>query len=175
MPAAPAAKKTEVSLSRALRLAKRLKGQIGQVTSKIQEANCTQEGHEVRDVNALYAQRQEMIAALVDLKMALSTANHANNAEGQRLILAISEVKGEIAMWEGMETKNGEFNEGYRSERPVKYTSQITEAARDARVLALQSQLEDMQERLESFNGRSRIAVDDRVVSLQWGPATAAE
>jgi len=175
MPAPANHPKTEVSLSRALRLAKRLKGQISQVTSKIQECNSTQAGHEVRNVETLYAQRQEMVNALVDLKLALSTANHANNAEGQRLILAISEVKGEIAMWDGMDTKNGEFNEGYRTERPVQYTAQIKDTDRDARVLVLQSQLEEMQERLESFNGRSRIAVDDRVVTLQWATVAAAK
>ena len=87
-----------MKLHKALKLRKKLVGDIARLKIQIQTKNSYSEGSlnaEKYNVNALYLQLQEKINQLIGLKYAINEANR----EIQANIYTISEYKALIAFW----------------------------------------------------------------------------
>ena len=149
-----------ITLAKALKLKNRLAGRVAKLTADIQAHNSTQQGADAPDVPALYARRAEAVAALVDLKAALTQANRPI----QRDIYALAEKKAEIALLAGLETKHGTFREGYATADTV-YVAQLRKADVDARTTALEADIDALQDKLDGFNHDTRLGVDPEVIA----------
>ena len=147
-----------ITLAKALKLKNRLAGRVAKLTADVQAHNSKQQGADTVDVPALYARRAESVARLVDLKAAISQANRPI----QRDIYALAEKKAEISLLAGLDTKHGTFKEGYATTDTV-YVAQLRKTEVDARTLALEAEIDAIQDKLDGFNHDTRLAIDAAV------------
>ena len=143
-----------MKLQKALKLRKKLVGDIARLKIQIQTKNSYSEGSlnaEKYNVNALYLLLQEKINQLIGLKYAINEANR----EIQANIYTISEYKALIAFWnevsvvEGLQI-SGHF--GYSEAKPVNFKVQIDEATRNQMVAEFQKKVDALQEEIDTFN-----------------------
>ena len=143
-----------MKLHKALKLRKKLVGDIARLKIQIQTKNSYSEGSlnaEKYNVNALYLLLQEKINQLIGLKYAINEANR----EIQANIYTISEYKALIAFWnevsvvEGLQI-SGHF--GYSEAKPVNFKVQIDEATRNQMVAEFQKKVDALQEEIDTFN-----------------------
>ena len=155
------AETTNINLAKALKLKNRLAGRITKLTQTIQTYNSTQEKAEQIDVRAAYAQRADLVQRLTDLKVAVSQAN----SPIQRDIFVLAELKAEIALLVALNTKHGTVIEGYPASGPVAYLAQFRKADVDAMTTELESRIDALQDKLDTFNATTSIAVDRNTVT----------
>ena len=143
-----------MKLHKALKLRKKLVGDIARLKTQIQVKNSYTEGSldaEKYNVPKLYKELQDKINELIGLKYAINEANH----EIQANIYTISEYKALIAFWnevsvvEGLQI-SGHF--GYSEAKPVNYKAQIDEATRNQMVIEFQVKVDALQEEIDTFN-----------------------
>ncbi len=149
-----------ITLAKALKLKNRLAGRVAKLTTDIQQHNSKQQGADTVDVPALYARRSEAVARLVDLKAAISQANRPI----QRDIYALAEKKAEIAMLAGLDAQHGSFMEGHGT-TPTVYVAQVRKAEVDTRTLALETDIDALQDKLDGFNHDTRLAIDPGILA----------
>jgi hypothetical protein len=111
-----------------------------------------------------------MVRHLVDLKAAITLAN----APVQAVIYELAEGKALIAMLNGLNTKHGAFIKGY-SGTGVSYVAQLRRSDINDEVRQLQTELDRMQDQLDTFNHTTRIAVSRESMSIADGKKPASE
>ena len=146
----------QITLAKALKLKNRLAGKIAKLTLTVQTYNSTQEAAERIDVRAAYEQRADLVRRLTDLKHAIARAN----APIQRDIFDLAELKAEVTLLAGLNTKHGTFLEGYPTAGTVAYVAQFRKADVDAMTDALETKIDALQDKLDTFNAQTTIAVD---------------
>lgn len=147
---------TTVNLAKALKLKNRLAGRIAKLTQNVQNYNSTQEKAEQIDVRAAYTERADLVRRLTDLKAAVALAN----APVQRDIFLLAELKAEVTLLTGLNTKHGTVIEGYPTSGPVAYIAQFRKTEVDAMVADLEERIDALQDRLDAFNATTTIAVE---------------
>lgn len=150
-----------VTLAKALKLKNRLAGKVAKLTATVQGYNSTQQTGEQIDVRAAFAERADLVRRLTDLKHAVARANGAI----QRDIFDLAELKAEVALLAGLNTKHGTFLEGYPAAGQVAYVAQYRKADVDAMTDALESKIDALQDKLDTFNAQTVIAVDTATVA----------
>src|SRR3989304_7125363 len=127
-----------MKLYKALKLKKKLIGEISALRSKIQEKNSYAVGSLNPDnynVPNLYRDLNEKINSLVDLKVAINSANIGIRDK----IFVLSELKALISMLKVLPTTEGIHpGGGFRGEVDREYKAQFSEAECDAMVIGLQ-------------------------------------
>jgi hypothetical protein len=159
-----------ITLAKALKVKNRLAGLVARLDSEIRSYNSVQETAEQHDVRELYRRRKAMVRHLVDLKAAVTLAN----APVQPLIYELAELKALIALLNSLNTKHGKFVEGH-STTAVGYVSQLRRGDVNDEVLRLQSQIDRMQDQLDTFNHATRITVSSETVSVADGKTPAPQ
>lgn len=154
----------EITLAKALKVKNRLAGVISKLDQEIRAYNSVQEGAEKHDVRDLYHRRKAMVRHLVALKAAITLAN----APVQAVIYELAELKALIALLNGLETKHGTFVEGY-STTAVGYVCQLRRGDVNDEVVRLQSDIDRMQDQLDTFNHVTKIAVASDTMSVADG------
>lgn len=150
----------KVSIARALTLKKRLVGRLNVVNSRIQSNNSRVQGSQANyDVAALMQQRAEMIAALIDLKVAIQVTNRPILGDIYRL----SEAKTEMAFYAGLDTKAGqEINLYGRADMQMPiYEAVVSRTEADEKAIALEQEIDTIQQKLESFNHTTQVEIPD--------------
>ena len=140
-----------MKLHKALKLRKKLVGDIARLKVQIQTKNSYSEGSlnaEKYNVNTLYLLLQEKINQLIGLKYAINEANR----EIQANIYTISEYKALIAFWNEVPVKEGTQIVGYSDGTTINYLVQIDEAKRNEMVAEFQIKVDALQEEIDTFN-----------------------
>jgi hypothetical protein len=149
-----------ITLAKALKLKNRLAGRVTKLTTDIQTYNSVQDGAERLDVHAKFEERAALVRRLVDLKLAIAQAN----APIQRPIFELAEMKAEVALLTGLNTKHGTFLEGYPTAGQVTYVAGFRKADVDRLVEALERRIDALQDRLDAFNNTTTVGVDRATV-----------
>lgn len=151
-----------INLAKALKLKNRLAGRIAKLTLAVQLYNSTQEKAEQIDVRLAYTGRADLVRRLTDLKLAIAQAN----APIQRDIFALGEMKAEVTLLTGLNTKHGTVIEGYPTSGAVSYIAQFRKGEVDAMTTALETRIDALQDKLDTFNASTTIAVDRDTVAV---------
>ena len=156
-----------MKLHKALKLRKKLVGDIARLKVQIQTKNSYTEGSldAVKyNVNTLYLLLQEKINQLIGLKYAINEANR----EIQANIYTISEYKALIAFWNEVPVKEGKQIVGYSDVTTMNYFVQIDEATRNQMVTEFQIKVDALQEEIDTFNYTTDIPWgEEEIVPIQ--------
>jgi hypothetical protein len=153
----------QITLAKALKIKNRLVGRLAKVQADIQMFNSVPEGQAGQvDVPALVQNREALVEAIVGLKTAINDANR----EAQRDIYALAEKKGTAQFLAGVCTRHGPQPPVYPSTVEVNYVAALKKADVDAQVARLETDIDQLQDRLDQFNHDRKIEVDGRTLEL---------
>ena len=151
----------EITLAKALKVKNRLTGRLAKVQADIQAYNSVPEGQAGQvNVPALMKTREELVGALVSLKTATNDANR----EAQQDIYDLAEKKATAQFLAGLNTRHGPQPPVYPSTTEVIYVAALKKADVHALVAGLESEIDQLQDRLDQFNHVHRIEVDGRTL-----------
>jgi hypothetical protein len=149
------AERVEVTLARALKLKNRLAGRLAKLDNTFENYNSVPAGADRLDIKALYAERGQLVAQLIELKVAINAANQPV----QRTIYELGELKSLVALLTRTSTKHGKVVEGYHGNE-IEYVAQFRKADVDREVRRLEVRIDRLQEQLDAFNHRTTISLD---------------
>ena len=153
----------EITLAKALKVKNRLTGRLAKVQADTQAYNSVPEGQADQvNVPVLMQAREELVGALVSLKTATNDANR----EAQRDIYLLAETKATAQFLAGLNTRHGPQPPVYPSTTEVIYVAALKKADVHALVAGLESEIDQLQDRLDQFNHVHRIEVDGRTLEL---------
>ena len=153
----------EITLAKALKIKNRLTGRLAKVQSDIQAYNSVPEGQADQvNVPALMQTRAELVGALLGLKTAINEANR----EAQRDIYDLAEKKGTVQFLAGVCTRHGPQPPVYPATIEVNYIAALKKADVDGQVARLETEIDQLQDRLDQFNHDRKIEVDGRTLEL---------
>jgi len=152
-----------ITLAKALKVKNRLTGRLAKVQTDIQAYNSVPVGQADQvNVPALLKTREELVAALVSLKTAINDANR----EAQRDIYDLAEKKATAQFLAGVNTRHGQQPPVYPSTIEVNYIAALKKADVDALVVRLESEIDQLQDKLDQVNHAHQIEVDGRLLEL---------
>lgn len=140
-----------MKLHKALKLRKKLTGDIARLKAQIQSKNSYIAGSlnpEKYSVRKIYSELQAKIDELVGLKYAINEANH----EIQDKIYRLSEYKALIAFWNDVSVQEGTQTISTYSDKTQEYVVQIDEENRNKMVAEFQVKVDALQEEIDTFN-----------------------
>ena len=140
-----------MKLHKALKLRKKLVGDIARLKVQIQTKNSYTEGSldaGKYNVPKLYEELKNKINDLIGLKYVINEANR----EIQANIYTISEHKALIAFWNEVPVKEGKQMVGYSDITTIEYYVQIDEATRNQMIAEFQTKVDALQEEIDTFN-----------------------
>src|SRR5262249_28078630 len=105
-----------------------------------------------------------------DLKTAITQAN----VPVQSTIYSLAELKSLIALLQGLNTKHGGFVEGYAG-TTVQYVAQLRRGEVNDEVRRLEAEIDRLQDRLDTFNHTTRIAVSSATLAIADGKVPSAD
>jgi len=150
-----------MKLYKALKLRKKLIGEIAQLKSKIQQKNSYMVGSlnpEKYNVQKLYDELGGKIDLLTGLKFAINEANR----EIQSKIYVIAEYKALIAFWNSVNTTEGMQEAGrFGSESLREYKAQVDDETRNKYVADFQKRVDAIQEEIDTYNYTTEIPWDE--------------
>lgn len=142
-----------MNITKALKQKNKLVSKTNEYILHVSTYNSIQEGT-TRPYDAREALEKAM--ASVDELVALKTAIHKANVKVYDKIFKLAELKSLVSKLKGLDCKEG-MHQSYRMESPMKYTSQISIVEKDQLIEKLESQIEMLQEELESHNAKTKI------------------
>jgi soluble P-type ATPase len=138
-----------MKLYKALKLKKKLTGEIASLKLLILSKNSYVEGSKVNYVvTELYDELLVKINALVDLKMSINAAN----ADIQESIYNLAELKGMISFWQQMPTAEGVISNTYSEAAAKTYVATFNEVFKDNLIKNLQTDVDTIQEEIDTYN-----------------------
>ncbi len=147
-----------MKLQRALKLRKKLTGEICDLKGQIQMKNSYMEGSldpQKFNVPKMYDDLLKKIDELVSLKFAINQAN----SEIQSLIYTLSEYKALISFWKSTPVEEGEQPYSRYGESGVrKYHAQIDEIERNKMIETFQNRVDAIQEEIDTYNYTTEIS-----------------
>lgn len=152
-----------ITLAKALKMKNRLAGRLTDAQANIDAYNSVLEGRvgEV-DVAKLWEFRKQLVDGLITLKTAISDANNKQRRE----LFEIEEVRGTIAFLKGLNTRHGsEPAYGLQGTDQI-YVATLKKKDVDAEVKRLETRLDELQDKIDAYNGMSQIEVDERIFDL---------
>ena len=150
--------KKQVSIARALKEKNRVAGRLAKAREIIQQENSKDKSLPRRvDVEATYAEAKMLEARLVAIKSAIAQANNPIVAK----IIELDEVKSEIAFLNGINVKEGRFEEVAYANKIVRDIEAVVGQARVlAEVAELQKRADALQDALDEFNASTKIEIE---------------
>jgi len=147
----------KTTISKALRVKKRLVEQIRQHTALIRSNNSVLAGNEP-DCNVVHeiAERRRTSQRLVGVKIAIETAS----APIRHLILTLSEKKDEIAMLRALDCTKGKKAKPYSGDAE-EYSAVISDTDRRRYVTEIESEIDNLQEMIDEFNAAHKLEIPD--------------
>ena len=138
-----------MKLYKALKLRKKLVGEISKIKEQICSKNSYLEGKPLRyDVHFLTTTLNEKTNELIKLKCAINKTNNVIQSDIYRL----AELKGLVIMWNGVSVNEGEQTFGYGEKTVLNFKVQVNEEERDVMLAKIQQEIDDIQEKLDTFN-----------------------
>jgi len=156
----------KVSIAKLLKTKNRLASEINRVKGKIIEHNIFTQDKEdgnalpAVDVNLLVSELNTLTNKLVQVKSAINTANVKSSDK----IFRLAELKGQIALFDKLNTNEGLERDFYSRDSFNVRKAQINITQKDKIVKELIKQCENLQDELDEFNQSHRIEIDDDVL-----------
>ena len=153
-----------MKLYKALKLKKKLVGEIARLKSNIQTKNSYMEGSlnaTKYSVPKMYEELLEKIDELTGLKFAINEANR----EIQAQIYTLGEYKALIAFWNGVSTTEGTQIHGFSNSVSAEYKVQVDEEAKNQYIKKFQDRVDAIQEEIDTYNYTTDIAWDELPVA----------
>ena len=150
--------KKQVSIARALKEKNRVAGRLAKAREIIQQENSKDKSLPRRvDVEASYAEAKMLEARLVAIKSAIAQANNPIVAK----IIELDELKSEIAFLNGLNVKEGRFEEVSYGNKIVRDIEAVVGQARVlAEVAELQKRADALQDALDEFNASTKVEIE---------------
>ncbi|MBQ6924111.1 MAG: hypothetical protein IJQ73_05680 [Kiritimatiellae bacterium] len=150
--------KKQVSIARALKEKNRVAGRLAKAREIIQQENSKDKSLPRRvDVEATYAEAKMLEARLVAIKSAIAQANNPIVAK----IIELDELKSEIAFLNGLNVKEGRFEEVSYGNKIVRDIEAVVGQARVlAEVVELQKRADALQDALDEFNASTKVEIE---------------
>ena len=150
--------KKQVSIARALKEKNRVAGRLAKAREIIQQENSKDKSLPRRvDVEATYAEAKMLEARLVAIKSAIAQANNPIVAK----IIELDELKSEIAFLNGLNVKEGRFEEVSYGNKIVRDIEAVVGQARVlAEVAELQNRADALQDALDEFNASTKVEIE---------------
>ncbi len=150
--------KKQVSIARALKEKNRVAGRLAKAREIIQQENSKDKSLPRRvDVEATYAEEKMLEARLVAIKSAIAQANNPIVAK----IIELDELKSEIAFLNGLNVKEGRFEEVSYGNKIVRDIEAVVGQARVlAEVAELQKRADALQDALDEFNASTKVEIE---------------
>ena len=150
--------KKQVSIARALKEKNRVAGRLAKAREIIQQENSKDKSLPRRvDVEASYAEAKMLEARLVAIKSAIAQANNPIVAK----IIELDELKSEIAFLNGLNVKEGRFEEVSYGNKIVRDIEAVVGQARVlAEVTELQKRADVLQDALDEFNASTKVEIE---------------
>lgn len=150
--------KKQVSIARALKEKNRVAGRLAKAREIIQQENSKDKSLPRRvDVEATYAEAKMLEARLVAIKSAIAQANNPIVAK----IIELDELKSEIAFLNGLNVKEGRFEEVSYGNKIVRDIEAVVGQARVlAEVAELQKRADALQDALDEFNASTKVEIE---------------
>jgi hypothetical protein len=150
--------KKQVSIARALKEKNRVAGRLAKAREIIQQENSKDKSLPRRvDVEATYAEAKMLEARLIAIKSAIAQANNPIVAK----IIELDEVKSEIAFLNGINVKEGRFEEVSYGNKIVRDIEAVVGQARVlAEVAELQKRADALQDALDEFNASTKVEIE---------------
>ena len=147
-----------VSIARALKEKNRVAGRLAKAREIIQQENSKDKSLPRRvDVEATYAEAKMLEARLVAIKSAIAQANNPIVAK----IIELDELKSEIAFLNGLNVKEGRFEEVSYGNKIVRDIETVVGQARViAEVAELQKRADALQDALDEFNASTKVEIE---------------
>lgn len=153
----------EITLAKALKVKNRLAGRLAKVQTDIQTYNSVLEGQADQvNVTALVQTRHELVEALITVKTAINDANR----EIQRAIYDLAEKKASVQFFNGVCTRHGAQPSSYPGQPDYIYVATLKKADVDAQVQRLEKEIDMLQDQIDSFNHRTTVEADGRILEL---------
>lgn len=168
-----------MKLHKALKLRKKLIGEIAQLKAQIQVKNSYLIGSlnaEKYNVPKLYETLLQKVDELTGLKFVINEANR----EIQSKIYVLAEYKALISFWNGVSTAEGtQESGGFRfGEATREYKVQVDEETRNKYVKDFQTRVDALQEEIDTFNYTTDIPwgdLSDDIVQPELEPEKPVE
>ncbi len=145
-----------ISLAKALKYQKRVAERISKISQNIASSNSIVEGNERdTDIGAAIKERLRLVNHLVELKVKKNRANSTIQED----IFRLAELKGEITFLNGISTTHGKSSERW-SEEEVRYVAHLRKVDIDKNVLALEAEIDRIQDRIDKHNHITMIEID---------------
>lgn len=155
-----------MKLHKALKLRKKLVGEIAQLKTEIKEKNSYLVGSlnpEKYNVPELYKELMEKIVQLTGLKFVINEANR----EIQSKIYVMSEYKALITFWKEVSVSEGVRESGrFGSETLRTYAVQVDEETRNAYIKEFQEKVDAFQEEIDTYNYTTDVPWGDKVEDI---------
>ena len=150
--------KKQVSIARALKEKNRVAGRLAKAREIIQQENSKDKSLPRRvDVEASYVEAKMLEARLVAIKSAIAQANNPIVAK----IIELDELKSEIAFLNGLNVKEGRFEEVSYGNKIVRDIEAVVGQARVlAEVAELQKRADALQDALDEFNASTKVEIE---------------
>ena len=150
--------KRSVSIARALKEKNRVAGRLAKAREIIQQENSKDKSLPRRvDVEATYAEAKMLEARLVAIKSAIAQTNNPLVAK----IIELDELKSEIAFLNGLNVKEGRFEEVSYGNKIVRDIEAVVGQARVlAEVAELQKRADALQDALDEFNASTKVEIE---------------
>ena len=142
-------KQEKMKLHKALKLRKKITGEIAKIKEQICSKNSYVVGNPLRyNIPSLTTTLDEKTNELIKLKCAINKTNNPIQSDIYRL----AELKGLVVMWNGASVNEGEQTFGYGEKTVLNFKVQVNEEERDGLLLKIQQEIDDIQEKLDTFN-----------------------
>jgi len=144
-----------MTIKQALKQKNKLVKNIAENTKLMQQHNSVEVGNQrPYSTQMLYKEIQKDTQELASLKAKI----HIANAEVMKDIFWMSEMKSTIASLKKMDCTEGKSNrDRYRMESEVVLTSEISLVSRNQEIKLLESKIEEIQDKLDTFNATTEI------------------
>ncbi len=150
--------KKMVSIARALKEKNRVAGRLAKARQLVSKEN-SKEKKVPRgvDVEAIYEEAKTLAARLVAVKSAIAHANEGIVSK----IIELDEVKSEIGWLNGLDVKEGVFEEAnYGGKVVEEYTSVLRKGDVLAAVEVLQRRADDLQDAIDEYNASTKVEIE---------------
>jgi hypothetical protein len=143
-----------MNIKQALKLKNKLVKENAEYFSRVGSYNSVEEGT-TRPYNPteMLAKFNEGVKQLVDLK----TRIHRANAPVYDKIFKLAELKSMVTKLRSLNCSEGKTSRGWRESEPVTMVAEIGILQRDDMVKALEAQIEELQDELDTHNSTTQI------------------
>ena len=143
-----------MNIKQALKLKKKLASNLNREFGKVQSYNSIEEG-----TNAPYSAKESLTKWLKmsDELIELKTKIHKANALVYDKIFRMSELKNQLTFLKSLDCTEGKHYDRYSRETPINKVVEISLLEKDNMVLAMEEEIERIQEELDHHNATTSI------------------